>query len=172
MQYWPTVTIKNETFNFNFSNADRFSFYQFILTKNNTRYSASVCSAPFVGLNLSKSKLDIENDLSSWFERKKTNPKEAYPSEKLNMPLVPGKVYSSYGNHEWNKLPEPFYNFLLDAAYQNIGTDDPNVLKVAFLRIPEIIHIKVSGAREFDDKQDDDFLNQKPDGKGPEEDSA
>jgi hypothetical protein len=162
MNYWPSVTIKGKSFTFDKVNADIFSFYHFILTKSNARYAASVCSAPFVSLNVSKNKADLENDLSAWSARKKVNKNEPYPCETLHMPLVPGQI-SSFSHYDWNKIPAPFYNFLFDAAYQNLGTDDSKVLEVASLRIPTKLSLRVSGAKEFDNyRQDKDLCDQRP----------
>jgi len=147
MQFWPNIQINNRVFDFrHIENPDKFAFYHFILNKhNNPRYSSSICSAPYIALNLGKSKIDLENDLVAWCQKRRVNNKEPPPHEILSMPLVPGQIYNHGKSYEWNKLARPFYNFLLDAAYQNIGTNDLNLLKIASLRIPNILALQVTG---------------------------
>ena len=47
-----------------------------------------------------------------------------------------------------NLLPKPFYQFILDAAYQNVGTNHIDVLTIAFARVDNILALKVVGGRE------------------------
>lgn len=154
MQFWPKVEISQMTktplkISFPRVDPDEFSFYHFILNKHRGGiYSSSICSAPFVGLALGTSRYSIEKSLVSWCNQKKTRPHTPPPSLMLSMPLLPGKIYKYGKYYEWNMLPKPFYEFILDAAYLHIGTNQPSVLTVAFERVKKIIAMKVVGGRK------------------------
>jgi len=154
MQFWPKVEISHSTkasFKLSFPRVypDEFSFYHFVLNKHKSSiYSSSICSAPFVGSALGMTRPRVEKSLASWCSRKKRKPRTPPPSRIISLPLLPGKIYSYGKYYEWNKLPKPFREFILDAAYLHVGTNQLEVLTVAFERVENIIAMKVVGGRE------------------------
>ena len=154
MQFWPSVEISQmvgapRKFSFIGVHPDEFSFYHFILSEHrNTVYCSSICSAPFVGSALGITRPVVEESLANWCAQKKIKPHTPPPSLMLPMPLFPGQIYKHGNNYEWNLLPKPFYQFVLDAAYQHVGIDQTELLTIALERVENILAIKVVGGRE------------------------
>lgn len=155
MQFWPDLEFTQGTglparrFCFQGVRPDEFSFYHFILSEHgNPTYSSSVCSAPFIGPAIGTDRVAIEKSLMDWVDKRKTEPKTGPPSRILSLPLEPGRIYKHGKCYEWNLLPKPLTQFILDAAYLNVGTDYSEIMKIAFARIKNIIALKVVGGRE------------------------
>lgn len=155
MQFWPDLeftqgtTLPAQRFRFQGASPDEFSFYHFILSEHrNPTYSSGVCSVPFIGPAIGTDRATIEKSLRDWVDKRKTEPKTGPPSRILSLPLEPGRIYKHGESYEWNLLPKPLTQFILDAAYQNVGTDCSEIVKIAFARVENIIALKIAGGRE------------------------
>jgi len=162
MQFWPPVefTLKAKDvrprkvrFCFPAATADIFSFYHFILNcQSGSPYSSSICSAHFVGEALKMSRWNVQRSIANWVKKKKVHPRANPPSRTLSIPLVPGGIYRHGKYYKWNLLVKPFAQFILDAAYLHVGTEQNEMLHLAFLkeRLKEsvILAMKVVGGRE------------------------
>jgi len=153
MQFWPDVEFtqglgSRARYSFHGAKPDEFSFYHFILGKHkNPIYSSSICSAPFIGPAIGADRAAIEKSLIDWFDQRKGKPKLKPPSRTLSLPLEPGEIYRHGKYYEWNLLPKPLTQFVLDAAYLNVGTDHSEILNIALTRVKNIIALKVTGGR-------------------------
>lgn len=161
MQFWPPIefTLKGrklapQTFRSCFfgNTPDVFSFYHFILNHHRkSPFSSSLCSAHLVGEALGITRWNLQKSLINWCKKKQTNPRVKPPSRTLSLPLDPGHIYQHGKSYKWNRLAKPFSQFILDAAYQYVGTEQADVLQLALLKAREkgvILAMKVVGGRE------------------------
>ena len=61
--------------------------------------------------------------------------------------LEPGGVYRHGESYEWNLIPKPLTQFMLDAANLTVGTDNTAIIDLANARIKTILTLNVVGGR-------------------------
>jgi hypothetical protein len=168
MQFWPNVRFKKtlEIYQFHSSELvpDQFAFYHFILNRHvNPEYSSSLCSAPLVGEALNLDQNWVEKQLISWQNKSKTAASRVpAPSLTLShLSLEPGGIYHHGMSYKWNLLPKPLTQFMFDAAYLDVGTDNKTVIDLALNRIGVTLILKVAGrrTRERELRENRDFAN-------------
>jgi len=146
MQFWPSVRFGGQNFKFNNVAPEDFSFYHFILCQSKPSFcSSSICSSPLVYAKLGLTKSTIVNQLRSWNSQRKTSGQKTHsPSLTLNK-LLPGAVDSLniWKKHSWDMVPKSFSRFLQEAAYLFIGTHNEEIRKLAELRVPNILLLRV-----------------------------
>lgn len=149
MHFWPDVVFSGEKFSFPDLRADEFSFYHFILNHSYDREICStVCSAPYVSLNLNINRAQLVAMLKPWLLKKKTNPRTSPPSITLKMNLSP-RTSNSAQTH--TLTPKPFQRLLKECAYQFFGTNNKKIMELSRKRIPNILRLKAIAARNKSD---------------------
>jgi hypothetical protein len=153
MQFWPDILFRGnpQPFQFHMStlNPDEFAFYHFILNSHsNSSYSSSLCSAPFIGEVLRIDRKTIEKELMEWNLLRASNKTAPPPFTNLSsLSLEPGGIYRHGKSYEWNLIPKPLTQLLLDAAYLNVGTENRLIIKLAHERIGTILQLNVGGGK-------------------------